>query len=313
MRAAAVDLGGSHATCAVVEDRTVLAAETIPIPAAAALGPILPRLAQALHQAARRGGLSLGDCVGLAFGFCGLVDPRANRILSTNRKYDDGPGLDLPLWAHQALGLPLRLENDARLALLGERQSGAAEGFDDVVMITLGTGIGGAAMIEGRLVRGRHFQAGCLGGHLPVRFDGRPCSCGGVGCVEAEASTAFLPDQCREWPGFGASALAQSESLGFEEVFAHARGGDRVAVEIRDRCMHVWAAGAVALVHAYDPEVVVLGGGVMRSGEEILPFVESWVHAHAWTPWGRVQVRPAALGDRAALLGAVPLLEERIG
>jgi glucokinase len=203
----------------------------------------------------------------------------------------------------------LRVENDARLALLGERYAGAARGFDDVVMMTLGTGIGGVAMVEGRLLRGKHYQAGVLGGHLPAAFDGRPCTCGAVGCVEAEASTWSLPRVAREAPGFAASALARAEAIDFEALFACAAAGDRVAVEVRDRCLRVWAAGAVGMIHAWDPEVLVVGGGVMRDAGAVLPFLEAQVHAHAWTPWGKVAVRAAALGDRAALLGAVPLLE----
>ncbi len=74
------------------------------------------------------------------------------------------------------------------MALLGERYAGAGRGFDDIVMTTLGTGIGGAAMIGGKLLRGKHAQAGCLGGHIPVKFGGRQCTCGAIGCAEAEAS-----------------------------------------------------------------------------------------------------------------------------
>ena len=91
-------------------------------------------------------------------------------------------------------------------------------------------------------------------------------------------------------------------------MFAAAATGDAVAAAVRDRCLRVWAAGAVAMVHAWDPEVVVVGGGVMKRAAEVLPAIEAHVHAHAWTPWGKVSVRAAALGDAAALLGAVPLL-----
>jgi glucokinase len=84
--------------------------------------------------------------------------------------------------------------------------------------------------------------------------------------------------------------------------------GDPVAAAVRDRCLRVWAAGAVAMIHAWDPEVLVIGGGVMRDAGAVLPAIEAHVHRHAWTPWGKVAVRAAALGDRAALLGAVPLL-----
>lgn len=307
VKALAVDLGGSHAACAVVADHEVVAVETVSLEAARGLGGALPAIAGALRRAASSAGVSTSDCAGLAFGFCGLVDSTAGRVLSTNAKYDDAPRLPLPAWCRETFGLPLRIENDARLALLGERHAGAAQGCDDVVMMTLGTGIGGVAMIGGRLLRGKHFQAGVLGGHLVVDFEGRPCTCGGIGCVEAEASTWSLPGLCRGVPGFEASALAAAEPLGFEGLFAFAAEGDRVALEVRDRCLRVWAAGAVAMIHAWDPEVLVIGGGVMRNAA-VLPAIEAHVHRHAWTPWGQVAVRAAALGDRAALLGAVPLL-----
>jgi glucokinase len=249
-----------------------------------------------------------GQFAGVAFGFCGIVDPGSGRILSTSGKYEDGPSLDLPAWSLRTFGLPLKLENDARLALLGERNAGAAEGCDDVVMVSLGTGVGGAAMMGGRLVRGRHFQAGCLGGHFPVRVGGRLCGCGNVGCVEAEASTSVLGEICRAHPDFGSSPLAKADRIDFEGVMK--AGEDPAASAGRDYCLGVWAAGTVALIHAYDPEMVVFGGGIMRSAGAILPLIEKHVHAHAWTAWGQVQLRAAALGDRAALLGATPLLGE---
>jgi glucokinase len=309
VKALAVDLGGSHAACAVVADREVLAVERVSLEAARGLEGALPPIAAALRRAASLAGVPLSACAGLAFGFCGLVDTAAGRVLSTNAKYDDAPGLDLPRWCRESLGLRLQVENDARLALLGERHAGAARGTDDAVMMTLGTGIGGVAMIEGRLLRGKHFQAGVLGGHLVADFEGRPCTCGGVGCVEAEASTWALPDVCRATPGFPASALAGRERLDFETLFSCAVEGDPVAAAVRDRCLRVWAAGAVAMIHAWDPEVLVIGGGVMRDAGAVLPAIEAHVRRHAWTPWGEVAVRAAALGDRAALLGAVPLLD----
>ena len=84
-----------------------------------------------------------------------------------------------------------------------------------------------------------------------------------------------------------------------------------MALEIRQRCLEVWAANAVALIHAYDPEVVIMGGGVLRRADVILPFVQDHVNRHAWAAWGTPVVRGAELGERAALLGAVPLLVER--
>jgi glucokinase len=244
-------------------------------------------------------------------GFAAIVDSRTGRVLATNDKYPDSKQIDIPGWSQQTLGLPLRIENDARMALLGEFYAGAARDFTEVVMMTLGTGIGGVAMIEGKLLRGKHAQAGCLGGHIPVLFTGRPCTCGAIGCAESEAGGWALPTVVREWPGISTSALAKHKEVGFKELFEEAARGDVIARAIRDRCLNIWAVDAVGLVHAYDPEVIVIGGGVMQSADVIIPYVENYVQKHAWTPWGKVQVRAAKLGNNAALLGAVPLLSEK--
>jgi glucokinase len=274
---------------------------------------MLPAFAAAFRKLIEESHLALADFEGIAVGFCGLVDTDRSRVLSTNKKYDDAPSLDLQDWARQDLGLPLRLENDARMALLGERAAGAARGFDDIVMITLGTGVGGAAMIGGQLLRGKHYRAGCLGGHLPVAYDGRPCTCGGAGCMEAHASGWALPGICREWPGFAGSALAcERGDLDFATLFRASDSGDPVAREIVAHCIRIWSVGTVGLVHAYDPEVVVIGGGVMQRGDEILAPVRRYVEENSWAPCCAIQFRAAELGSDAGLLGAASLLREAL-
>ncbi len=269
MKAVAVDVGGGHVACALVHEDRIVARRTLPVDRRSGFGELLPRVTAAARELLQDCGLEPRDCAGVALAFCGIVDVDRNRMLTSNDKYPDAAAIDLESWARSEFGLPVAVENDARMALLGERHAGSARGFDDVVMFTLGTGVGGAAMINGRLLRGRHYQAGCLGGHTPVVRDGRPCTCGNV------------------------------------------EGGDAVAREILDLCVKTWAAGAVALVHAFDPEIVVFGGGVMRRAEAILPGIRLHLDRYAWTPWGKLEVRAAALGNDAALLGAVPLLAER--
>ena len=243
-------------------------------------------------------------------GFPCIVDTSENRVLSVLKKYEDAIDIDLSEWCRSRLGLDLRIENDARMALLGEQYAGAGRDEEDLVMMTLGTGIGTAALIQGRLLRGRHFHAACLGGHLTVNIDGRSCPCGNVGCAESEASGWALPFIASEWPGFESSSLAGIPTIGFFDLFAHAKAGDRVAVEIRDHCLNVWAAAAVSLIHAYDPTALILGGGVMGSAEQIVPAIQAYVDRHVWSSWGKPQVRAAKLGNKAALLGAIPLLTE---
>jgi glucokinase len=303
-----IDLGGSHATIALVKDDQVLGSHRVSLDSAQPLRPALDLFAEAIRKLLAELQIDATECEGLALGFCGLADARTGRVVSTNKKYEDAPSIDFESWCRQEFGLRFAIENDARMALLGERHAGAARGCDNVVMITLGTGIGGAAMIEGKLLRGKHAQAGCLGGHLPARVGGRPCTCGAIGCLEAEASGWSLPLLAREWRGFSTSKLAGQGNIDFKMLFELADAGDRVAVEILDYCLKVWATGAVGLIHAYDPERIVMGGGVMRSAEIILPHIQTYVNQHAWTPWGKVEIVAAQLGNDAGLFGAIPLL-----
>lgn len=312
VKALAIDFGGTHATCGLVEDRVLLAQETVDTDYAKSLQAVLPQIRGLCRELMQRRGLLSRDVAGVAIGFAAIVDSRVNRILSTDGKYEDVKDIDLAEWFLENVGLPARIENDARMALLGESYAGAARGFTDVVMMTLGTGIGGAAMIEGKLLRGKHAQAGCLGGHIPAVFNGRRCTCGAIGCAEAEASGWSLPMIIKDWPAATDSALSRYSNVGFKELFEEAARGDSVAVAIRDRCLTVWAATAVGLVHAYDPELIVIGGGVMKSADVIIPYLESYVHKYAWTPWGKVQVCAAELGNNAVLMGAVPLLSQDI-
>jgi glucokinase len=309
MKVLAVDLGGTHATCALVEDRMCVESVVLKYHAPGGLEPLLPEIERTLDSICQRAAVAKSDLAGVAIAFCGLVDSSAGRILSTNGKFPDATTIDLPAWAEARLGIPLRVENDARMALLGEHYAGAARGVDDVVMITLGTGIGGAAMIEGSLLRGRHFQAGCLGGHLPVSLAGHICTCGALGCAEAEASGWALPNLVKDWAKFEDSSLSEGE-INFKRVFSHAAAGDIVAIAVREHCLRVWSANAVALIHAYDPTMLVYGGGVMKSASSILPAIQDYVARYAWTPWGTVQIKGAELGDDAGIMGAVPLFDD---
>jgi len=311
MRALVVDLGGSHGTCGVVEDTKLLAHEVVDAKGAKSLLAILPEIVRSFRRMLSDLGLTTADCAGVAMGLPAIVDARSGRVLSTRTKYEDAVNVDLASWFRAELGLEFRLENDARMALLGESYTGAAAGFSDIVMMTLGTGIGGTAMIAGKLLRGKHSQAGCLGGHLPVLYNGRRCICGAVGCAEAEAAGWSLPLVAKEWSGIATSKLAACAHLNFQQLFEAAAEQDTVACEIRDRCLEIWGVAALSMVHAYDPEILVVGGGVMKSAQTIVPAIQKYLDEHAWTDWGKVRVDAAQLGNNAALLGAVPLLSER--
>jgi glucokinase len=308
----ALDFGGSHTSSAVVSGGRVLASSSIQDDAGS-LQQLLPRLATRLRENCQAAGVAPAECAGLGIGYPGVVDSRSGEILSTlGGKLDDAGVDELRAWSESIFQLPVKIENDARLALLGEHSAGAARGFEDVVMVTLGTGIGVAAMLGNGLLHSRLGQAGSISGHLPVQLNGRHCACGGIGCAEAEASTSVLPAIAAEWPGYSASLLSRGLPLDFATLFRVRQAGDRVAAEILGHCIAVWSALAVALINAYGPELLLFGGGVMQGGEEILEPIRAWVAQHSWkTNRGLTQIRRVGLGGDAALIGAEVLFREQ--
>ncbi|MBY9063451.1 ROK family protein [Sphingomonas yunnanensis] len=298
----AVDVGGSHVACARVRGGIVENRREIRFAAPTSLAAVMPGLEA--HLAILRG---REPVAGVSIAFPGLVDPRSGRVASTPAgKFEDAVGFDFTGWARERLGLALRLEVDGRMALLGEHRFGALRGVDDAVLLSLGTGIGSAALMRGAMVRGRSGQASVLGGHLTVEIDGPTCLCGNLGCAEALASSWALPRLIAALPGRG--ALHDLAAPDLKAVFDLARDGDAGARAVRAACLAAWAAAALNLVHAYDATRVLVTGGV-AAAEEVVPFIQAHVRRHAWCLGEPPLVLRGALGADAALLAATPLWE----
>lgn len=263
----------------------------------------LSKLKESINGILSRHNIGQGQLSGIGLAFPGLVDPIKREVISTNEKYDDACGYDLKAWIGQNWNVPFYIDNDARLAVLGEWQHGAARGKRNVVMMTIGTGIGTGVIIDGNVLYGQHFQAGSLGGHFVIDYKGRSCTCGNKGCVEAMASSFFLPVIIREHPLLSDSFKQLSDSLDFKEIFGLAATGDKDALLLRNECMDIWSAAIVTYIHAYDPEIVVLGGGIMNSSDVIIPYIKEKVDRYAWCPSSGVQIITAQLSENAALQG----------
>lgn len=312
MTTLAADFGGRRIKLGLVREGVVLAEQIIPAHADQPLVARLDEVAAEFEKLCRRLSVDPADCAGLAFAYPSIIDTARARILDHFGKFGDAAHLDLRAWARERFGLPFAIDNDARMALLGEWRHGAGRGCDNVVILTLGTGLGASAVIEGNILRGAHGQAGILGGHTTVNYHGQPCVCGNVGCAEMEASTWRLQKLAEALPDFKASRLAGEALIDYAAVFRLASEGDACALALREHSLKVWSVAAVNLIHSYDPERVILAGGIMRSAAVIVPAVQEWVLRHAHTPWGMVQVVPSMLGDQAALLAGEWLLAERL-
>lgn len=238
----------------------------------------------------------------------GVVDRRTNAMLDAQGKYTFAVGLDFDRWSRETFGAPAVVENDARAALVGEVSAGAAGGASDVVIVVLGTGIGTSAMVAGELVRGVHDHAGILGGHLTVELDGPACRCGNRGCAEAVASSWALARDIRasnpapdsEW----GRRLAGREP-GLRDLFETSH--DPLSQGLLDRYLRAWGATVVSLCHSYDPDVVVLSGGVLRAASVILPAVSAYVERHLWKSSHRPRVVAAADPELSVLRGLATL------
>ena len=307
---AVMDLGGTRTKFGLVDQGRVLDASAFDADAQGSLAGHLDKVLDHLRIMCAGQGTTLEVCGGIGVLCTGLVDNRAMRVLSTNGKYDEAVGFDFPGWAHRQAGLELRMDNDARGALIGEWRYGAGRGVENLVMVTLGTGIGTAVISEGRPLTGPHFTGGNLGGHILVRCGGRKCTCGAVGCLESEASGWVLPVLVREHKQYGASSLYGLESIGFREVMAHAAAGDVCASDVRDHCLRMWGEALVSFIHCFDPERIIIGGGVMNDPEPILASFRKTVADLAWAAEGQVEIVKAQHPDDAGLLGAAALFYE---
>lgn len=247
---------------------------------------------RAVAEAAARFGVGPGDVDVVAMAVPGLIDLGGTRLVQAHGKYDWMLGADLGAWTREAFGAIGVVENDARAALVGELAAGALRGERNAVALVLGTGIGTAAMLDGRLVRGATGAAGNLGGHVTLDWSGPVCNCGNIGCAEVYGGSWALRDRVADALASAGDQkvraawtqrLADAAPLGFAEIFQAAAAEDAVAVQVRDRAIRAWAVTAVACCHLMEPGVIILAGGVARSASAVLPALEAYVRAHIWS------------------------------
>ncbi len=315
----ALDLGGTHLRTAVVtQDGRIHQRRRTRTPLAAGGDGIMSAAITAL-TAARDGWLAEGNVPPGAVGISapGPLDPAAGEIIDPPNMGQSFKGLRLGPRLSDALGLPFALERDTNVAILGETAFGASRGVADVVYLTVSTGVGGAVITGGRLLSGPDGVAGELG-HLSVDYDGPPCGCGGAGHLERLASGSGMARSAREALAEGAQApvLAQiaaqiaPRELEAIHVDQAAAAGDPVAASIVGRAVRAFAVAMVSIVDVFDPDRVVVGGGIaMAWGDRLLGPARDAVAATAFRLQARrVRIVSAQLGDDVGLIGTVPLV-----
>ncbi len=259
-----------------------------------------------------------GEVAAVGFGIPCLIDQRTGRaVIAVNLPLADIPFADVMA---ERLGVPVFVDNDGNLAALAEHRAGAARGTSEAIVLTIGTGIGGGLILDGELYRGAIGSGGELG-HVVIDMNGPPCqgNCPNHGCVESLASGTALEREAlriaRERPESGlATALATGSGLSGPMVTELAHDGDESAIEAIALIGTRLGVAITSFVNIFNPEVVVIGGGVIAAGELLLAPARAEVAARALPPSrDEMQIVPARFGVEAGMIGAAALAFEGLG
>jgi glucokinase len=272
-------------------------------------------MAQAVRDVAKLAGVAMTDIAAVGFACPGPLDTRAGIVfLAPN----------MPGWINihardilqKAVGRPVVLENDANAAAYGESRCGAAQKVRGLIVLTLGTGIGGGIILGGRMLRGVS-DTGAELGHIVVQHGGRKCGCGQLGHLEAYASATAVVGRFAEALAAGESSkLAGEEDFSSKDIFEAAAVGDALARRIVDETADYLATGITSLLHTLNPDMVVLTGGMMAAGDGWLNQIRAGVRAMAFERASAAcEIRWSSLGGDAGILGAALAAEafERTG
>jgi glucokinase len=310
-----IDIGGTNIVVGTVaEDGSELlglvSEPTLPEQGADAIVARIVKLTRA--SIAQAGGREIA---GVGIGSPGPLDTKKGIVLLT-------PNLgwvNMPLRDRlaSALGLPATLDNDANCAIFGEWWRGAARGVNHVVGLTIGTGIGGGIVLDGQIYHGASDIAGEIG-HMTIDSNGRRCKCGNYGCLEAYASGPAIAARAVEGIEAGAeSALPQYVAndlsrITAQVVYEAAHDGDAYALEMVRDTAKLLGAGVANIINIFNPEVVVICGGVTLAGTKLFGPLRSEVQRRAFKPaWEACRILPAALTGTAGVYGAAAVFMQR--
>ncbi|WP_258359318.1 ROK family protein [Moorella sulfitireducens] len=305
-----IDLGGTTIKAGVVDGGgRILIKDQVATGAKEGARAVLKRIVDLAGDLLRRQGLKRRDIKAAGIGIPGSVDVGSGVVrLAPNLFWRDFP---LRSELEALLGLPVAVDNDAHVAALGEIWQGAGRGFNSLLMVTIGTGIGSALVIDGRIRRGI-FGYGAEMGHVKMLPGGPFCHCGGRGCLETLASATAMVRQFREYLAAGlASRLQDSPELGAREILAAAAGGDELCGRVVDLAAFYLGTALANAALVLGPETIIIGGGPVRAGEVILEPIRKYV-AESLGDWQTtpLPVLAASLGNEAGIIGAARLALE---
>ena len=302
-----VDLGGTKISTALSDlEGKIINQTTIPTDAHEGEVPVLNRIINSIEKVVNDSAVSYEDIKGIGIGSPGPLDAKQGIIITTPNLPFKNFNLVKPI--SEKFGVPVFLDNDANVAAIGEFMFGAGKGAENIVFFTVSTGVGGGAILNGKVYRG-HTSNALEIGHMTVAPHGPRCNCGNVGCVEATSSGTAIAKRAHEALSTKVeTSLRKYENVTSYEVFVEAAAGDPIAKDIIDDAMNYLGIAVANAVSIFDPEYVIIGGGVSKAGDVVFDTVRKVVNKRCFKSMAEsVKIVPAGLGTDAGLIGAVAL------
>lgn len=309
-----VDLGGTTIKAGLVNEQyEIVMHQSVPTGRERSAEAVLKDMADLCKSILEANHLTERDIHSIGIGSPGIASPQDGVILSSSNLNFDHVNVRAEIQKY--LQTDVYVENDANCAALGEVLAGAAKGEKNVVVVTLGTGVGGGIIIDGKIYRGAFCGAGEIG-HQVIRFeDGLPCGCGRKGCWEQYASATALIRQAKQVASEHINSklitMAKGgniENIDAKVVFDAAQAEDQVARQVLNRYFKYIAYGVTNLINNFEPDVIVIGGGMSKQGNYLTDPITQYVQEEMYGGLNlKTQIKAAKLGNDAGIIGAALL------
>jgi len=311
---AGIDLGGTNVYMLLIDSKGKIYGEKH-FPTLSEKGPdgVIENIILQLKDVVKKAGFNLKDIWRIGIGSPGPLDSKKGIIFGA---------VNLPGWKYVKLkekiekvtGVKTGVDNDANCAIYGEKWLGAGKNFNNIIGLTLGTGIGGGIIIDGKLIRGTNYNAGEIG-HMSINPEGIVCKCGAKGCYEQYASASAIANFAKEKIKKGAKTIITEivkgdiNKITSKTVYEALLNNDKLAKEIWDEFIKFLAAGIANLLNIFNPELIVIAGGVINAGDKLfIPLRQAVKKQTFEIIYNVAKILPAKLGERAGAIGAAGLM-----
>lgn len=308
-----IDLGGTNIVAGVVDENyNIIAKEKVKTNLPRTAKEVIADMAEVARKAVETAGITMDDIISVGVGTPGTANKETGIVeYSNNLKWDN---VNLAQMLKEHLNKDVFIENDANAAAFGEYVAGAGKGHKSLVAITLGTGVGGGVITDGKILTGFSYSGAELG-HSVISFDGEHCSCGRTGCFEAYASASALIKQTQramindKYSSMWEIVDGDITKVNGKTAFDGMRVNDKTATAVVDNYIYYLGIGVANMINIFNPEILCIGGGICKEGDTLIkPLIEKVVpQTYARKEESRTKIVVAKLGNDAGVIGAALL------